>query len=52
MTQSFTGTGFAVVCTSCGSDADAVRFTVKKFEAYLNFALLTGRSFKWYIIYS
>ena|SRR6476661_6992828 len=49
MAQSFTGTGFAVVCTSCGSDANAVRFTGRVFEVYLNFAPLTGRSPKWYI---
>jgi hypothetical protein len=49
MAQSFTRTGFAVVCTSCGSDANAVRFTGREFEVYLNFAPLTGRSPKWYI---
>ena len=49
MPESFTRTGFAVVCTSCGSDANAVRFTGKEFEVYLNFAPLTGRSAKVYI---
>ncbi len=49
MAESFTRTGFAVVCTSCGSDANAVRLTGRVFEAYLNFAPLTGRSLKWYI---
>ena len=49
MAESFTRTGFAVVCTSCGSDANAVRLTGKEFEVYLNFAPLTGRSAKWYI---
>ena len=49
MAQSFTRTGFAVVCTSWGSDANAVRLTAREFEVYLNFAPLTGRSAKWYI---
>ena len=49
MAQSFTRTGFAVVFTSCGSDANAVRLTGKEFEVYFNFASLTGRSAKWYI---
>jgi len=49
MAESFTGTGFAMVCTSWGSDANAVRFTGRVFEAYLNFAPLTGRSPKVYI---
>ncbi len=49
MVQSFTRTGFAVVCTSWGSDANAVRLTGREFEVYLNFAFLTGRSAKWYI---
>ena len=49
MAQSFTRTGFAVVCTSWVSDANAVRLSGKEFEVYLNFALLTGRSSKWYI---
>ena len=49
MAESFTGTGFAVVCTSCGSDANAVRPTGREFEVYLNFAPLTGRSLKGYI---
>ena len=49
MAESFTRTGFAVVCTSWGSDANAVRFTGREFEAYLNFAPLTGRSLKGYI---
>jgi hypothetical protein len=49
MAEGFTRTGFAVVCTSCGSDANAVRLTGKEFEVYLNFAPLTGRSLKWYI---
>ncbi len=49
MAQSFTRTGFAVVFTSGGSDANAVRLTGKEFEVYLNFASLTGRSSKWYI---
>src|SRR4028119_539650 len=49
MAESFTRTGFAVVCTSGGSDANAVRFTGREFEVYLDFAPLTGRSLKWYI---
>ena len=49
MVQSFTRTGFAVVFTSCGSDANAVRLTGREFEVYFNFAFLTGRSAKWYI---
>ena len=49
MAQSFTRTGFAVVCTLWVSDANAVRLTGREFEVYLNFALLTGRSSKWYI---
>ena len=49
MAESFTRTGFAVVCMSWGSDANAVRLTGRKFEVYLNFAFLTGRSAKWYI---
>ena len=49
MAQSFTGSGFAVVCTSWGSDANAVRLTGRVFEVYLNFAPLTGRSAKGYI---
>jgi len=49
MAESFTRTGFAVVCTSGGSDANAVRFTGREFEVNLNFAPLTGRSLKWYI---
>ena len=49
MVQSFTRTGFAVVCTSCGSDANAVRLTGREFEVYWNLASLTGRSSKWYI---
>ena len=49
MAQSFTGTGFAVVCTSCGSDANAVRLTGREFEVYLIFAPLTGRPAKGYI---
>ena len=49
MAESFTGTGFAVVCTSWGSDANAVRYTGREFEVYLNFAPLTGRSAKGYI---
>jgi hypothetical protein len=49
MVQSFTRTGFAVVCTSWGSDANSVRLTGKEFEVYFNFASLTGRSAKWYI---
>jgi len=49
MAESFTRTGFAVVCTSCGSDANAESFTGREFEVYLNFAPLTGRSLKRYI---
>ena len=49
MPESFTRTGFAVVCTSWGSDANAVRLTGREFEVYLNFAPLTGRSAKGYI---
>ena len=49
MGQSFTRTGFAVVCTSWGSDANSVRYTGREFEVYLNLAFLTGRSPKWYI---
>ena len=49
MTQSFTRTGFAVVCTSCGSDANAESFTGREFEVCLNFARQTGRSPKGYI---
>jgi len=49
MAESFARTGFAVVCTSCGSDANAESFTGKEFEVYLKFAPLTGRSLKWYI---
>ena len=49
MAQSFTRTGFAVVCTSCGSDANAESFSGREFEVYWNFAPLTGRSLKRYI---
>ena len=49
MAQSFTRTGFAVVFTSGGSDANAVRLTGREFEVYFNFGSLTGRSSKWYI---
>lgn len=49
MAQSFTRTGFAVVSTSCGSDANAESFTGREFEVYLTFAPLTGRSLKWYV---
>ena len=49
MAENFITTRFAVLCTSCASDANAVRFTGKEFEAYLNFAQLTGQSLKWYI---
>ena len=49
MAQSFTRSGFAVVCTSYGSDANAESFTGREFEVYLNFAPLTGRSPKRYI---
>lgn len=46
MAENFITTRFAVLCTSCASDANAVRFTGKEFEAYLNFAQLTGQSLK------
>ena len=49
MAESFTRTGFAVVCTCKWSDANAENFTGTGFEVYLNFAPLTGRSVKWYI---
>lgn len=49
MVQSFTRTGFAVVCTSWGSDANAVRLTGTEFEVYWNLDSLTGRSLKGYI---
>jgi hypothetical protein len=49
MAESFTRTGFAVVCTCRGSDANAESFTGNGFEAYLKFTPLTGRSLKWYI---
>ena len=49
MPERFTRTGFALVCTSGGSDANAVRYTGREFEVYLNFAPLTGRSAKGYI---
>jgi hypothetical protein len=49
MLEKLIRTRFAVVCTSCGSDANAVRLTGREFEVYLNFAPLTGRSAKGYI---
>jgi len=42
MAQSFTTTGFAVVCTSCGSDANTESFTGREFGVYFNFVFLTG----------
>jgi hypothetical protein len=44
--ENFTKSGFAVLFTLCGSDANAVIFTGREFEAYLNFASLTRRAFK------
>jgi hypothetical protein len=36
MAESSARTGLAVVCTSGGSDANAVKFARREFEAYLN----------------
>jgi len=47
MAENLTRTGFAVLFTSCGSDANAVRFTRREFEAYLKFIRLTVRGLKW-----
>ena len=46
MPENFTKSGFAVFFKLCGSDADAVRFTGREFEAYLNFTGLTRRGLK------
>jgi hypothetical protein len=42
MAENYTRTRFTVLFISCGSDADAVRFTRGEVEACLNFAGLTG----------
>ena len=49
MAESFTRTGFAVVCTSEQSDANAESFTGIEFEVYLEFCPLDRRSLKRYI---
>jgi hypothetical protein len=42
MAENLTRAGLAVLFISRRSDANAVRFTWREFEAYLNFAGLTG----------
>ena len=49
MAESFTRTGFEVVCTSKVPDANTASFTRSGFEVFLKFTPLTGRSVKWYI---
>jgi hypothetical protein len=46
MAENFIKTGLAALFILCGSDANAVRFTVKEFEVYLNFASLTRQALK------
>jgi hypothetical protein len=49
MAESFTRTGFAVVCTYCCLDANAETFAGTGFEVYLEFCPLDRRSLKRYI---
>ena len=49
MAENFTRTGFAVVCTSERSDANAESFTGRQFEVYLEFCPLDRRSLKRYV---
>ena len=49
MAESFTRTGFAVVCTWKRSDANPESFAGSGFEVYLEFCPLDRRSLKRYI---
>jgi hypothetical protein len=49
MAENFTRTGFAVVCTSERSDANAESFAGSGFEVYLEFCPLDRRSVKRYV---
>jgi hypothetical protein len=46
MAENFIKTGLAALFILCRSDANAVKFTVKEFEVYLNFASLTRQALK------